>query len=233
MKTILVTGANRGLGFEACKQLALDGHKIIMTGRDEAKLKQAAAKLSGNIIPLKMDVTADKEIENAAIWVKDHIGNIDVLINNAGSVFDTFPFGANCENPLSTGHNELRNTLELNLEGPYSVIKSFLPLLRKTQRTDIINVSSGMGSLHDMGTGAPAYRISKAALNALTIFLATELAATKIYVNSLCPGWCSTELGGQEAPRTPAEGIIGIRWIVNERPELRGKFIRDKAIISF
>lgn len=232
-KIIIVTGANRGIGFEAAKELAASGHTVILTARDEAKGKAAADILQGDIIVHQLDVTDEQSIQRFVAFIKGESINVDVLINNAGGSFDSRN-EQTVGNPLYTPVDLLRKTLELNLIGAYALTRELFPYITRGQRADIINISSGMGALTDMGTGSPAYRISKAALNALTVFLHAELSAgTEIHVNSVCPGWVRTALGGPNASRSLEEGVQGILWIVNEEPELSGKFIRDRHTIDF
>lgn len=232
-KTIIVTGANRGIGFEAVKQLAASGHAVVLTARDQAKGNAAADMLEGNIIVQQLDVTDGQSIHAFTDFVQSELMGIDVLINNAGSSFDRRS-AQTAGNPLYTSAEMLRKTLELNLIGAYALTRELLPYITRDKRADIINVSSGMGALTDMGTGSPAYRISKAALNALTVFLHAELSNnTEIHVNSICPGWVRTALGGANASRSLEEGVQGILWIVNEEPEVSGKFIRDRQTIDF
>lgn len=232
-KTIVVTGANRGIGFEAAKELAASGHAVILTARDEVKGKAAADILRGNIIVHQLDVTDEQSIRGFADFIKGESINIDVLINNAGTSFDSRSEQTS-GNPLYTPVDLLRKTLEVNLIGAYALTRELFPYITRNNRADIINISSGMGALTDMGTGSPAYRISKAALNALTVFLHAELSGgTEMRVNSVCPGWVRTALGGASASRSLEEGVQGILWIVNEEPELSGKFIRDRRTIDF
>ncbi|MBP9706397.1 MAG: SDR family NAD(P)-dependent oxidoreductase [Oligoflexales bacterium] len=233
-KTIFITGAARGIGFAAAKLLQADGHQVIASSRDLKKLEASLAKLPSGIAAIGLDVCDEKQVKAAAQEVQKRFGTIDVIINNAGSVFDEKSrFQAQPENPFDSSLEALKKTYQLNIAGPYAVIKYFLPLLSKNRRTDIINVSSGMGALKDMGPGCPTYRISKVALNAMTVTLSAELIETQTHVNSICPGWCATDLGGVDAPRTPEQGVEGMQWIINEEPKIRGKFIRDKEIIDF
>lgn len=231
-KTIVVTGANRGIGFEAAKELAASGHTVILTARDEVKGKAAADILAGEIIVHQLDITDGQSIGKFAAFIKSESINVDVLINNAGTSFDQRN-EQTAGNPLYTPVEMLRKTLEVNLIGAYALTRELFPYITRDERADIINISSGMGALTDMGTGSPAYRISKAALNALTVFLHAELNGTEIHVNSVCPGWVRTALGGSSAARSLEEGVQGILWIVNEEPELSGKFIRDRRMIDF
>jgi len=232
-KTVLVTGANRGIGYEAAKELAECGHRVILTARNEQRGLKARDSIKGDVIFYLLDVTQSESVKQLAKFIEKDIGTIDVLINNAGSLFDPKRFEANPDNPLDTSVEVLNKTLQLNLVGAYDVTKQVLPFMNKTLRADIINVSSGMGALREMGVGSPAYRISKTALNALTKILTAELKKTNIHINSICPGWVRTELGGIEADRSLEEGVMGIVWIVNDEPEFRGQFIRDKEFLEF
>jgi NAD(P)-dependent dehydrogenase (short-subunit alcohol dehydrogenase family) len=231
-KTILITGANRGIGFEAAHQLAGFGHKIILTGRDAIKAEGAAKSIGKDIIAHQLDVTSASSIKKMSGYLRDNHIQLDVLINNAGSVFDDYRGQPNPREPLDSSVEVLRKTLELNLIGAYAVIKNLFPFFNNQSRVDIINISSGMGALTDMGVGCPAYRISKTGLNSLTVYLASELSNTNIRVHSVCPGWVRTDLGGPDANRSPAEGVMGILWIVNEEPDINGQFVRDKDIIN-
>lgn len=236
-KVVLITGANRGLGRIAAQLLEQSGHTILMTARDSEKGLASMEDLQSAEF-FQMDVTRPESIqtcfEGVRAWLKSNNRKLDVLINNAASMFDDVSGSVDPQmDPLYSSMEVLESTFTLNTFAPYEVIKVFLPLMNRYARSDIINVSSGMGALTGMGTGAPAYRMSKCALNALTAYLAASLAGTKIRVNSLCPGWVKTELGGEGAPRTPEEGLQGLLWIVNEMPDLNGKFIRDRSLIEF
>ncbi|RLA63406.1 MAG: short-chain dehydrogenase [Epsilonproteobacteria bacterium] len=232
-KTILITGANRGIGLALSKVLAVSGHKIIMTSRDVAKLDKKLLGISGEVVPLQMDVTNIEEIKKVVEEVKK-IGPLDVIINNAGARFDSGDWHeANPQNPLLSEPDEVLKTIDVNLMGPYRVIKYFFPLLNKKDRADIINISSGMGGIVEMGPGSPGYRLSKAGLNALTANLNSTLIDTKVFVNSFCPGWVRTELGGMEATLSPEEGVQGMVWMINEEPDIRGKFLRGQTVLNF
>lgn len=231
-KTIIITGANRGIGLQAAKELAKQGHQVILTSRNKIKGHAAANTISPSVIYHQLDVTISESVKRFADFMAAEFEQIDVLINNAGSVFD-MPDPDYQQSPLSSGVDILRTTLELNLIGAYAVTQALLPFMNKNQRSDIINISSGMGALTDMGIGSPTYRISKASLNAMTVLLANELAGTTIHANAVCPGWVKTDLGGAGAPRELAEGVVGINWIINQEPKISGKFIRDQEIIPF
>ena len=231
-KTILITGANRGIGFQAAKTFAEQGHKVILTGRDTDKVAQAASQIEGKTLALKIDVTNEEDIKTAAEVLKNQGIKLNVIINNAGTVFDNWNDGTS-DKPLTTSVEDLRKTLELNLIGAYAVTQHMLPLLDQSKRADIINVSSGMGGIEGMESGAPAYRISKTGMNGMTANLAAEFEGTPVHVNSICPGWVRTDLGGSNAHRSLEEGVVGLDYIVNEEPEHSGKFLRDKEVIPF
>jgi NAD(P)-dependent dehydrogenase (short-subunit alcohol dehydrogenase family) len=221
----LVTGANRGIGFEVCRQLATRGFTVLLTARDATKAQVAARKLyePGTIEPLALNVADPGSVEEAAAEVKRRFGHLDVLINNAGINYDTWE---NVEN--ADIHGTVMDTIITNLVGPWRVCQAFLPLLRKSRSARIVNVSSESGSLASMGAGPPAYQVTKAGLNAMTRTLAAELRSAHILVNAVCPGWVATEMGGPGAPRNVAEGAASIIWaatLPDDGPT--GGFFRD------
>ena len=221
----MVTGANRGIGLEVCRQLASRGFVVLLTARDSAKAKGAASKLwdVGSVEPLTMDVADPKSIENAAAEVTNRYGSLDVLVNNAGINYDTWETVENADI-----NGTVMETVTTNLLGPWRVCQAFLPLLRKSKAARIVNVSSESGSLASMGGGPPAYQVTKAALNAMTRTLAGELRSAHILVNAVCPGWVATDMGGAGAPRSVSEGAAGIIWaatLPDDGPT--GGFFRD------
>ncbi len=205
----LVTGGNRGIGFEVCRQLAQREFTVLLTGREAAKAETAAKELSsaGIIGPLVLDVADEHSIKNAAAEVAARHGRLDVLINNAGINYDTWETVVNADI-----NGTVMETITTNLLGPWRICQAFLPMLRKSQAARIVNVSSESGSLAKMGAGPPAYQVTKAALNALTRTLAGELRGARILVNAVCPGWVATDMGGAGAPRSVSEGASGIVW---------------------
>ena len=205
----LVTGANRGIGLEVCRQLAGRGFIVLLTARDAEKAKTAAKKLAkaGTVEPLLLDVASAQSIERAAGDVAERYGYLDVLVNNAGVNYDTWESVANADM-----NGTVMETIATNLLGPWRVCQAFLPLLHKSRAGRIVNVSSESGSLAQMGAGPPAYQVTKAGLNALTRTLAGELRGTGILVNSVCPGWVATDMGGAGASRSAEEGAAGIIW---------------------
>ena len=204
----LVTGANRGIGFEVCRQLAMRGFVVLLSARDEAKARAAADKLNrtGSVEPLVLDVADAGSIARAAAEVTDRFGYLNVLINNAAIHYDTWE---KVENADIDG--TVTEAIETNLLGPWRMVQAFLPLLRKTRTARIVNVSSESGSLAEMGAGPPAYQVTKAGLNALTRTLAGELRGTGILVNAVCPGWVATDMGGSGG-RPVSDGAAGIVW---------------------
>src|SRR5256885_1209812 len=191
VRLALVTGANRGIGFEVCRQLATRGFAILLTAGDAEKAQSAANRLVsvGQIEPLVLNVADQGSIKKAANEVTTRYGYLDVLVNNAGINYDTWETAENADID-----DTVMQTMTTNLLGPWRVCQAFLPLSRAAR---IVNVSSESGSLANMGAGPPAYQVTKAALNALTRTLAGELRRTSILVNAVCPGWVATDLGGR------------------------------------
>ncbi len=222
----LITGANRGIGFEVARQLVQRGFSVMLAARDEDDALQAAKQLGPMAAPLRLDVSDRPSIVAASKRLL-MMPYIDVLVNNAGVVFD------DDKSILSTAPQLLRDTLRTNTLGPLLVTQIFHPLLAKSPAPRIINVSSGGGQLEDGADGwAPAYCISKTALNAVTVQLAAALPA--FAVNSVCPGWVRTRMGGPDAPRSVEEGADSIVWLAAEAPQsLTGKFIKNRAPIPW
>lgn len=204
----LVTGANRGIGLEVARQLAQKGMTVILGSRDIEK-GQAAAKMLATeglkVLPRKVDVTEQESIDHLAAQVEEELGRLDVLINNAGILYDTWQQASDADLDI------VHSALETNTFGPWRMCKAFIPLMRRGERGRIVNVSSEGGSLTNMGGGTPAYSVSKAALNALTRMLAAELRGSGILVNSVCPGWVATEMGGAGG-RPVEQGAAGVVW---------------------
>lgn len=222
----LVTGASRGLGLELVRQLARLGGPVLLTARDAKKAEEAAAQLSFEgllALPRALDVTKSDSIHDLADQVERDHGRLDVLINNAGVFLDKQEFGEHVSADV------VRQTLETNLLGPLQLCQAFVPLMRRQNYGRIVNVASALGSLSEMAGKYPAYRMSKTALNALTRILASELAGTNIIVNSCCPGWVQTDMGGPRATRPVAEATDTILWLAT-LPDggPRGGFFRDR-----
>jgi NAD(P)-dependent dehydrogenase (short-subunit alcohol dehydrogenase family) len=223
----VVTGANRGIGLEICRQLAQAGMHVILTARDEAKGKAAAKKLG--VESHQLDVDSDESVKAFARWIKDTHGRCDVLVNNAGVMLD--PRGSRV---LDSKIETYRDTLETNLIGPLRMIQTIVPLMRKQGYGRIVNMSSGQGQLTEMGVGTPAYRVSKTALNALTRTTAADLHGTGILVNAMCPGWVRTDMGGSGAPRSVEQGADTALWLAT-LPEKgpSGGYFRDRKQIPW
>ncbi len=222
-KIALVTGGNRGLGLETCRQLAQQGHKVFLTSRDKEKGAATAATLQKQ----GLDVTfmeLDVDDSHAIDRVKKAIPHLDILVNNAGVAFDLEDKG-----DLQTTRDTLIKTFDTNTAGAFLLCQAFLPLMQKQGYGRIVNVSSGAGQLQGMETNYPAYRLSKTAMNAVTAIFAARCGEADILVNSVCPGWVKTDMGGEEAPRTVQEGAKGIVWAaLLEKDGPNGGFFRDQ-----
>lgn len=225
-RVALVTGGNRGIGLEICDQLGHAGYTVVLTARDAEKGARAAERLRRDGLDVHsraLDVTDAASIREAAAWVEGELGRLDALINNAAIALD--PRGS-----LETADLDvMRRTLETNLLGALACCQAFLPMMRRQEYGRIVNVSSGRGSFSRLATGGPCYRISKTALNALTVILADEVKETNILVNAMTPGWVRTRLGGLKAPRSLSQGAETAVWLAllpDDGP--RGGFFRDR-----
>jgi NAD(P)-dependent dehydrogenase (short-subunit alcohol dehydrogenase family) len=229
-RVALVTGANRGIGLEVCRQLAQHGYVAVLGTRDRARGERAAAGLRDaglDVRPCQLDVSDPGSVRTAAAWIEEDIGRLDAVVNNAAILYDTWQRGVDAD------LDEVREALDTNLLGAWRVVQATLSLLRRSPAGRIVNVSSGAGALNDMGGGVPAYRTSKAALNALTRILAAELRSDRILVNAICPGWVATDMGGGGG-RPVADGAAGIVWAA-ELPDdgPTGGFFRDARPIAW
>ncbi len=216
MKTVLVTGANRGIGKEIAKQLADKGCRVFQGYRTECPESE-----SDTLIPLQLDVTKDESVRKAREQLFSHASHLDVLINNAG-IIDSG------EMPDFQTMNSILNT---NLIGAIRISMALLPLLEKGAGR-IINVSSGMGASSDLVAGYMPYRLSKYALNGFTQLLKANVES-KVQVYSMCPGWVRTDMGGQAAPRSVEKGAETAVWLSISNEAENGKFYRDKTEIPF
>ena len=204
----LVTGANRGLGFETCRQLAQTGLTVIMGSRNFTKGEAAAKQLIErglDVIFYELDVSNQSHISRIAHQIEQRFGRLDVLVNNAAILYDTWQCAVNADLEV------VNQALTTNLFGPWKLSQVCIPLMKRNKYGRIVNVSSGAGSLNYMDGGTPAYSVSKAALNALTRILAAELRGTGILVNAIDPGWVATDLGGNGG-RPVENGAKGIVW---------------------
>ena len=202
----LVTGGNRGIGLEVCRQLAERGHSVLLTARS-ADAAAAAARAAGvwRTEPLQLDVTDPASIAAAVRQVAKRYGRLDVMVNNAAITYDTWQRAVDADLAV------VREAAETNLYGPWLMVQQFLPLLRASEHPRIVNVSSEAASLASMGGGTPAYTASKVALNALTRMLAAELRRDHVLVNAVCPGWVATDMGGRGG-RPVEEGAASVVW---------------------
>ncbi|RWD60063.1 MAG: SDR family NAD(P)-dependent oxidoreductase [Mesorhizobium sp.] len=220
-KVALITGGNRGIGLETARQLAELGFTALIGVRDLAKGEAAARTLGGRVKAVALDVDAPDAVAHAAAEVERRFGRLDVLVNNAAIHYDP------SARALGPDWTVIREAFETNVFGAWRVAVAFAPLLGASGHGRLVNVSSEGGSLASMGAGAPAYSTSKATLNALTRILAAELRSTGVLVNSICPGWVATDMGGPGG-RPVAQGAAGIVWaatLPDEGPT--GGFFRD------
>jgi NAD(P)-dependent dehydrogenase (short-subunit alcohol dehydrogenase family) len=225
----LVTGANKGIGFEVVRQLARKRFHVFLGARNVKAGKAAAEKLGadGRVTFFEIDVSKPESIRRAAEEFSKQADHLDSLVNNAGIALDED------KDILTISLETFETTIRTNTLGPLLVSQAFVPLLKKSQSPRIVNVSSGGGQLSEGAEGwAPAYCISKTALNGVTSQLAAALP--EFAVNSVCPGWVRTDMGGSSATRSVAEGAAGIVWLAADAPQKEtGKFWRDRKVIPW
>jgi NAD(P)-dependent dehydrogenase (short-subunit alcohol dehydrogenase family) len=219
----LVSGASRGIGAEIARQLASDHGFLVFAG---ARHPEDVAEVEG-VVPIELDVTEQADVDAARERIETDAGRLDALVNNAGV------YGQ----PVGVEDHDLENAhevLETNVFGPWRLIQAFLPLLRRSEHPRIVNMSSGAGQLSDMDGGRAAYRVSKTGLNALTRTLAADERGSGILVNTMCPGWVRTDMGGSAAPRSVAEGADTAVWLAtlpDDGPS--GGYFRDRKPIPW
>jgi NAD(P)-dependent dehydrogenase (short-subunit alcohol dehydrogenase family) len=226
-KIALVTGANKGIGFEVARELAEKGFRVFIGARNEKAGRDAAKKIGERAAFLKLDVSDRASIRNAAKQFEKASDHLDILVNNAGILLDE-------DKAALTMTPEIFDiTMRTNTLGPLLVAAAFQRLLAKSQAPRIVNVSSGGGQLTDGADGwAPGYCISKTALNGVTVQLAAALP--EFAINSVCPGWVRTDMGGSGATRSVKEGADTIVWLATDAPQkLTGKFLRDRKEIPW
>jgi NAD(P)-dependent dehydrogenase (short-subunit alcohol dehydrogenase family) len=231
-KIALITGANKGIGFEISRQLCQKNFHVIVSARNREAGLEAVSRLQktgGQADFLELDVADSGSIEKAALELKSKIDHLDVLVNNAGIFPDE-------KRPITQMDETLfKKALWTNTLGPVRVTQAFLPFLEKSKNGGrIINLSSGLGQLSSMEDYAPSYSVSKTALNAVTRQFASLLEEKKIVVNSVCPGWVKTDMGGANAERSVEQGADTVVWLASEAPEdINGKFLRDRKEIPW
>lgn len=191
-RTVVVTGANRGIGLELAREVATRGDRVVATARTLEKAKRAAASLpaGSDVLSVGLDVTSDRDAAELAEAIRRPGDVVDVLINNAAIHYDTGQRAADADLRI------VSEAIETNLLGAWRTTLALLPLVRCSEHGRIVNVSSGVGSLNDISSGAPACRVSKTALNALTRTLAADLRGDGVLVNAACPSWVATDMGG-------------------------------------
>lgn len=230
-KIAVVTGANKGIGFEICKQLASNNIDVILTARNDENGKKAEAELISQGLNVKyhqLDVIDENSIKKLANFIEKNYGKLDILINNAG-IFKDYEGGV-----LSGDINNIKETLDTNFYGALLVSRYLVPLMQKQNYGRVVNISSGMGQLSDMGGGSIGYRISKVSLNAMTKILANEVKNNNILVNTMCPGWVKTDMGGANAHRTVEQGADTAVWLsISDDNKQTGKFFRDRKEIPW
>jgi len=224
----LVSGGNRGIGLEVCRQLAEGGYTVVVGSRDEERGRAAAEGLEGEAIPHQLDVSDAGSVDRMAAFLEEEFGRLDILVNNAAISNDDGQRGVDAD------LDRVKEALEANLFGAWRLCKVAIPLMRRNGYGRIVNVSTGLASLEDMGGGSPGYRVSKTALNVLTRILASELRGSGILVNAVNPGWVQTDMGGSGATRTVEEGAEALVWaatLPNSGPT--GGFFRDREPVAW
>lgn len=223
-KRIVVTGANRGIGKEICRQLVDQGHEVILAARSKEKGEQAAKEVGAHF--MELDVADANNISSFIEHFEDKYNHLDVLVNNAGVFSDKDKRATNPD------FKDIRNTLETNLLGPWQLSVGLFEALKKSKDPRIINVSSGLGAMSEMGGSYPAYRLSKLGINAMTRMMHSELEEG-ITINTMCPGWVKTDMGGPGASRTAEKGAETAVWLATAAAIPNGKFLRDKEVVKW
>jgi NAD(P)-dependent dehydrogenase (short-subunit alcohol dehydrogenase family) len=227
-RVALVSGGNRGIGLEVCHQLDERGYTVVMGSRDGEKGRIAAEDLEWNVIPQQLDVADAGSVDRMAAFIEEEFGQLDILVNNAGISNDEGQRGVDAD------LDRVKESLEANLFGAWRLCEMAIPLMRRNGYGRIVNVSTGLAALEDMGGGSPGYRVSKTALNALTRILASELRGSGILVNAVNPGWVQTDMGGSGATRSVEEGAEALVWaatLPNSGPT--GGFFQDRRPVPW
>ena len=236
----LVTGAYRGLGLQVSRELGRQGLRVFVGARQEEKGREAAARLQNEGFEaeyLFLDVTDRASIHGAIRQIDERFGRLDVLVNNAGILQDSWS-----DSLFDVPLDRFETVLRTNTFGPLLLIQAAIALMKRSGYGRIVNVASTLGSLSELsdpssGTGdvkTPSYSLSKAALNVVTVLAARELRGTNILVNSCCPGWVKTDMGGPQAPLSVEEGADTLVWLAT-LPDggPSGGFFRERRSIPW
>ena len=227
-RVALVSGGNRGIGLEVGRQLSERGITVVIGSRDEARGRAAVEGLEGNVVPHQLDVADAGSVDRMAAFLEDEFGRLDILVNNAAISNDEGQRGVDAD------LDRVKESMEANLFGAWRLCEAAIPLMQRNGYGRIVNVSTGLAALEDMGGGSPGYRVSKTALNALTRILASELRGSGILVNAVNPGWVQTDMGGSGATRSVEEGADALVWaatLPNSGPT--GGFFRDRQPVPW
>jgi len=228
MKNIFITGGSRGIGKGLVEQFSKN-HKVIFTVRDKNQARLIVDSFEHNNADyVIMDVGENESVQNGVKNLKSKISSVDILINNAGILIPGLKHKINA---IDTDIDTIMETFNINTVGVLRVCKAITPFMQPNSR--IINISSGMGQLEGMGTGSLAYRLSKTALNAMTIVLSQELMVKKIKVNAICPGWVQTDMGGHDAELTVQESAESIKKFALDGNFPSGKFLRHGEVLPW
>jgi NAD(P)-dependent dehydrogenase (short-subunit alcohol dehydrogenase family) len=228
----VVTGGNKGIGFEICRQLAQMEVNVVLTARDETRGLRAVEALQGqrlNVVFHPLDVSDDTSVRALRDYMTRTHGRCDILVNNAG-----ISLRGSGRSVLTTALEDVAATLDTNFYGPLRMCQALVPLMQKRRYGRVVNLSSGMGQLAEMEDGWAAYRVSKTALNALTRMVASAADGEGILVNSVCPGWVRTDMGGPSASRSVRKGAETAVWLAtlpDDGPS--GGFFRDREPIPW
>jgi NAD(P)-dependent dehydrogenase (short-subunit alcohol dehydrogenase family) len=231
-RVALVTGANRGIGFEVCRQLAQQEYQVILTSRDPAKGLAAVQKLRDEgllVLFQPLDVTQEPSVAALGEFLDQKLGRLDVLINNAG-----INLSRQDRDVMTVATETMERTLATNALGALRVSQMAVPLMQKNSYGRLVNVSSDMGQLSRLDSSSPAYRLSKVALNVLTRMLADSTRGTDILINTCHPGWVKTDMGGPGANRSLEQGADTIVWLATlPSGGPNGEFFQDRKRIAW
>tara|TARA_B100000575_G_scaffold191431_1_gene154484 strand:- start:613 stop:1299 length:687 start_codon:yes stop_codon:yes gene_type:complete len=228
MKNIFITGGNRGIG-KGLVEIFCENYKVFFSAREESKARSVIESIENeNISYVIMDVADEQSVLKGIGSLKEKTDSIDILINNAGILIPGLKHKIDA---IKTDDESILKTFNINTVGVLRVCKAVLPIMPVSSR--IINISSGMGQMEGMATGSIAYRLSKSALNALTIVLSQELSDKDIKVNAICPGWVQTDMGGYDANLTVKESVESIKKFALSDNFPNGKFLRHGEILPW